>query len=62
MTQENRSIDIARDVKESVIIPGNSNTATITITNYYYQEHSDVPTLLFECRYGFSETLSNLRH
>ena len=42
MTQENRSIDIARDVKESVIIPGNSNTATITITNYYYQEHTKV--------------------
>ncbi|MGB6298300.1 MAG: hypothetical protein WBF90_19230 [Rivularia sp. (in: cyanobacteria)] len=38
MTQENRSIDIGRDVKESVIIPGNSNTATITITNYYYRE------------------------
>ncbi len=42
MTQENRSIDIGRDVKESVIIPGNSNTATITITNYYYREDATV--------------------
>jgi hypothetical protein len=42
MTEENRSIDIARDVKESVIIPGNSNTATITITNYYYREDTKV--------------------
>ncbi len=39
---ENRSVEIGRDVKESVIIPGNSNTATITITNYYYREESRV--------------------
>ena len=42
MEGDNRSVDIARDVKESVIIPGNSNTATITITNYYYREHTTV--------------------
>ncbi|WP_414623221.1 hypothetical protein [Calothrix sp. CCY 0018] len=42
MTEENRSVEIGRDVKESVIIPGNSNTATITITNYYYREQTTV--------------------
>ena len=42
MTEENRSVEISRDVKESVIIPGNSNTATITITNYYYREQTTV--------------------
>jgi len=42
MTEENRSVEIARDVKESIIIPGNSNTATITITNYYYREQTTV--------------------
>ncbi len=42
MEGDNRSVDIGRDVKESVIIPGNSNTATITITNYYYREDTQV--------------------
>jgi hypothetical protein len=42
MIEENRSVEIGRDVKESVIIPGNSNTATITITNYYYREQTTV--------------------
>ncbi|GEM_PF-2938555 len=42
MTEENRSVDIGRDVTKSVIIPGNRNTATITITNYYYREQTTV--------------------
>ncbi|MEM1394178.1 MAG: hypothetical protein AAGG00_12960 [Cyanobacteria bacterium P01_H01_bin.150] len=42
MTEENRGAEIGRDVKESVIIPGDRNTATITITNYYYCENTTV--------------------
>ena len=42
MTVENRSVEIGRDVKESVIIPGTNNTANITITNYYYREETRV--------------------
>ena len=42
MTEENRSVEIGRDVKESVIIPGTNNTANITITNYYYREDTRV--------------------
>ena len=42
MTEDNRSVEIGRDVKESVIIPGDGNTATITITNYYYREDTAV--------------------
>ncbi|MEM7725799.1 MAG: hypothetical protein AAF208_05425 [Cyanobacteria bacterium P01_A01_bin.45] len=42
MTVENRSIEIARDVKESAIQNGTGNTATISITNYYYREDAKV--------------------
>ncbi|BAY48349.1 WD-40 repeat-containing protein [Scytonema sp. HK-05] len=40
MTEEDRSVKLGGSADSSVIIPGNSNTATITITNYYYRENT----------------------
>ncbi|MGB3759933.1 MAG: hypothetical protein WBA07_26765 [Rivularia sp. (in: cyanobacteria)] len=42
MGEENRSVDIGRDVKESAIITGDRNTATITNYYYYYREDTQV--------------------
>jgi hypothetical protein len=42
MTEEDRSVKLRGNADSSVIIPGNSNTATITITNYYYRENTTV--------------------
>ncbi len=42
MIKENRSVEAGRDVDRSVIIPGNSNTATITNYYYYYREDTQV--------------------
>ncbi|OKH49811.1 tetratricopeptide repeat protein, partial [Scytonema sp. HK-05] len=47
MTEEDRSVKLGGNADSSVIIPGNSNTATITITNYYYREN----TTLFPVEY-----------
>ncbi len=45
MTEEDRSVKLGGNADSSVIIPGNSNTATITITNYYYRENTTVVPL-----------------
>ena len=39
---DNRSVKLGGSVGESIIIPGDRNTATITITNYYYREEARV--------------------
>ena len=38
MPEEDHSAKIGRDAESSAIITGDRNTATITITNYYYSE------------------------
>ncbi len=40
MTAENRSAKVGGSADSSAIITGDSNTATITITNYYYRENT----------------------
>ncbi|WP_414581069.1 tetratricopeptide repeat protein [Scytonema sp. PCC 10023] len=42
MTEEDRSAKVGGSADRSAIITGNSNTATITITNYYYRENTTV--------------------
>ena len=42
MTEEDRSVKLGGDADRSAIITGDSNTATITITNYYYRENTTV--------------------
>ncbi|MEA5541488.1 WD40 repeat domain-containing protein [Limnoraphis robusta Tam1] len=41
-SEDDRSVTINRDANKSIIIPGDRNTATITITNYYYHESKTV--------------------
>ena len=38
MIEEDRSVKVGENADGSIIIPGDRNTATITITNYYYSE------------------------
>ncbi|MGI8500105.1 MAG: tetratricopeptide repeat protein, partial [Hassallia sp.] len=40
MTEEDRSAKVGGSADRSAIITGDSNTATITITNYYYRENT----------------------
>ena len=42
MTEEDRSAKVGGSADRSAIITGDSNTATITITNYYYRESTTV--------------------
>ncbi|MBP5973335.1 tetratricopeptide repeat protein [Brasilonema sp. CT11] len=42
MTEEDRSAKVGGSADSSAIITGDSNTATITITNYYYRENTTV--------------------
>ncbi|MEM7715006.1 MAG: tetratricopeptide repeat protein, partial [Cyanobacteria bacterium P01_A01_bin.68] len=42
MTEENRSASLDGSAQSSAIITGDRNTATITITNYYYREQTTV--------------------
>jgi WD40 repeat protein len=42
MTEENRSAKVGGSADRSAIITGDRNTATITITNYYYRENTTV--------------------
>ncbi|UNU23620.1 WD40 repeat domain-containing protein [Microcoleus vaginatus] len=42
MAEEDHSAKIGRDAESSAIITGDRNTATITITNYYYSENTTV--------------------
>jgi hypothetical protein len=42
MTAEDRSAKVGGSADSSAIITGDSNTATITITNYYYRENTTV--------------------
>jgi hypothetical protein len=42
MTEENRSTKVGGNVDSSAIQTGTGNTATITITNYYYRENTTV--------------------
>ncbi|GJD19254.1 hypothetical protein RIVM261_042100 [Rivularia sp. IAM M-261] len=42
MTEENRSAKVGGSALSSAIITGDRNTATITITNYYYREDTTV--------------------
>ena len=45
MTEEDRSAQVGGSADSSAIITGDRNTATITITNYYYRENTTlVPT------------------
>lgn len=41
-SEDDRSVKINRDVNKSIIIPGDRNTANITITNYYYREEVQI--------------------
>ncbi|MBD0264732.1 MAG: hypothetical protein ICV85_11385, partial [Tolypothrix sp. T3-bin4] len=43
MTEEDRSAKVRGSADRSAIITGDSNTATITITNYYYRDTTVVP-------------------
>jgi len=38
MIEEDRSVKVGKNADSSIIIPGDCNTANITITNYYYSE------------------------
>ncbi|QIR40777.1 hypothetical protein HCG51_31510 [Tolypothrix sp. PCC 7910] len=42
MTEENRSVKVGGSADSSAIQTGTGNTATITITNYYYREDTTV--------------------
>ncbi|MBD2342044.1 hypothetical protein H6G64_34510 [Calothrix sp. FACHB-156] len=42
MTEEDRSANVGGSALSSAIITGDRNTATITITNYYYRENTTV--------------------
>jgi hypothetical protein len=42
MTEEDRSAKVGGNADSSVIITGDRNTATITITNYYYRKNTTV--------------------
>jgi hypothetical protein len=42
MPEEDRSAKVGGSADRSAIITGDSNTATITITNYYYRESTTV--------------------
>jgi WD40 repeat protein len=42
MTEEDRSAQVGGSADRSAIITGDRNTATITITNYYYRENTTV--------------------
>ena len=42
MTEENRSASLGGSADSSAIQTGDGNTATITITNYYYREQTTV--------------------
>ncbi|BAY91216.1 MULTISPECIES: WD40 repeat domain-containing protein [unclassified Tolypothrix] len=42
MTEEDRSASVGGSALSSAIITGDRNTATITITNYYYRENTTV--------------------
>jgi hypothetical protein len=42
MTEEDRSAKVGGSADRSAIITGDRNTATITITNYYYRENTTV--------------------
>ena len=42
MTEENRSVKVGESADSSAIQTGTGNTATITITNYYYREDTTV--------------------
>jgi hypothetical protein len=42
MTEENRSVKVGGSADSSAIQTGSGNTATITITNYYYREDTTV--------------------
>ncbi|WP_413167794.1 WD40 repeat domain-containing protein [Capilliphycus salinus ALCB114379] len=41
-SEDDRSVTINRDANKSIIIPGDRNTANITITNYYYREEAQI--------------------
>ena len=41
-SEDDRSVTINRDANKSIIIPGDRNTANITITNYYYREETQI--------------------
>ena len=40
MLKEDRSAEVGGNADSSAIITGDRNTATITITNYYYRENT----------------------